>query len=478
MSGAAGRGSPPPRCIEAGFGTTEHGIQRAFADLQGKQVQQQPAQTLVADGMREAQIDRQRQDVHAERRAWLPSLRHRRQRDAAAARAVPGIALHPGDHRAHHGQVDLVIAAVQHLVGVAQRRLAVRAAHRLGDHRLVGIAGQRAPAALATQAALPRAGCARLSPSGWASAPSTAAGWNCSASSRLAELGFKLRNHAVQWLRLKPLNSARISASFSAWLSWLRSGSSGTRSLNRVARDRVHDHFAAGQTTAKMPRTRDKPEMSKYLPETCAVTLDEMLNGPCDGQRLGIPPRRATPYLRRVSSKPAAAPDDLFGPPPAPEAPAGPRPLADRLRPRTLEEVVGQDHLLGPDGTLTRMLARGSLASLILWGPPGVGKTTIARLLAARSGLAFVQLSAVFSGVADLKRAFDEAARRRRSGRRHAAVRRRDPSLQPCPAGRFSAGGGDRHDHADRRHHGEPVLRAERRAAVALPGAGAAPAGR
>ncbi len=114
-------------------------------------------------------------------------------------------------------------------------------------------------------------------------------------------------------------------------------------------------------------------------------------------------------YHRIMASPPATTPDDLFGPAPAPDAPAGPRPLADRLRPRTLEEVVGQDHLLGPDGTLTRMLARGSLASLILWGPPGVGKTTIARLLAARSGLAFVQLSAVFSGVADLKRAFDDA---------------------------------------------------------------------
>src|SRR5580698_218922 len=81
-----------------------------------------------------------------------------------------------------------------------------------------------------------------------------------------------------------------------------------------------------------------------------------------------------------------------------------------------LDEVVGQDHLLGPDGTLTRMLARGSLASLILWGPPGCGKTTIARLLAERAKLHFVQLSAVFSGVADLKRAFEEAARRRRTG--------------------------------------------------------------
>ncbi len=95
---------------------------------------------------------------------------------------------------------------------------------------------------------------------------------------------------------------------------------------------------------------------------------------------------------------------------------SAPSPLADRLRPRTLDEVVGQDHLVGPQGTLTRMLARGSLASLILWGPPGVGKTTIARLLADRAGLAFVQLSAVFSGVADLKRTFEEAARRRAGG--------------------------------------------------------------
>ncbi len=91
-------------------------------------------------------------------------------------------------------------------------------------------------------------------------------------------------------------------------------------------------------------------------------------------------------------------------------------PLADRLRPRTLHDVVGQDHLLGPSGAITRMLARGSLASMILWGPPGVGKTTIARLLAEGAGLHFVQLSAVFSGVADLKRTFEQAARRRADG--------------------------------------------------------------
>jgi putative ATPase len=95
---------------------------------------------------------------------------------------------------------------------------------------------------------------------------------------------------------------------------------------------------------------------------------------------------------------------------------AAPAPLADRLRPRSLDGVVGQDHLLGQSGAITRMLARGSLASLILWGPPGSGKTTIARLLAERAEMHFVQLSAVFSGVADLKRCFEEAQKRRQHG--------------------------------------------------------------
>jgi putative ATPase len=93
-----------------------------------------------------------------------------------------------------------------------------------------------------------------------------------------------------------------------------------------------------------------------------------------------------------------------------------PAPLADRLRPQSLEDVAGQPQLTGPAGALTRMVQRGSLASLILWGPPGTGKTTIARLLAGAAGLRFHQLSAVFSGVADLKRAFEEAARRHASG--------------------------------------------------------------
>ena len=98
--------------------------------------------------------------------------------------------------------------------------------------------------------------------------------------------------------------------------------------------------------------------------------------------------------------------------------PQGIRPLAERLRPKALADIVGQDHMLGAGGSLTRMLERGALASLILWGPPGVGKTTIARLLAEAAGLQFVALSAVFSGVADLKRIFDEAARRRLDGLR------------------------------------------------------------
>ena len=94
-----------------------------------------------------------------------------------------------------------------------------------------------------------------------------------------------------------------------------------------------------------------------------------------------------------------------------------PRPLADRLRPQKLSEVVGQDHLVGPDGTLSRMLASGRMPSLILWGPPGTGKTTTARLLAGETDLAFVQLSAIFSGVADLRKAFEQAKALRASGR-------------------------------------------------------------
>ncbi len=93
-----------------------------------------------------------------------------------------------------------------------------------------------------------------------------------------------------------------------------------------------------------------------------------------------------------------------------------PRPLADRLRPTTLDQIVGQDHLLGPDAPLRRMIDTGRLSSFILWGPPGCGKTTLARVLAQTGQLHFLALSAVFSGIAELRKAFDEAKKRREYG--------------------------------------------------------------
>ncbi|MBL8671571.1 MAG: replication-associated recombination protein A [Alphaproteobacteria bacterium] len=110
----------------------------------------------------------------------------------------------------------------------------------------------------------------------------------------------------------------------------------------------------------------------------------------------------------------AGAASSLFG---AVDPPGAPRPLADKLRPATLDQVIGQDHLVGPQGALTRLLAAGHLPSLMLWGPPGTGKTTLARLLAQAVRLELRQVSAVFSGVADLRRVFDEARSLRGAGR-------------------------------------------------------------
>ena len=93
-------------------------------------------------------------------------------------------------------------------------------------------------------------------------------------------------------------------------------------------------------------------------------------------------------------------------------------PLADRLRPASLDEVIGQDHLTGPQGAIGRMVAAGKLSSMVLWGPPGTGKTSIARLLADATGMRYVAISAVFSGVADLKKAFAEAEKAREAGQR------------------------------------------------------------
>ncbi len=127
------------------------------------------------------------------------------------------------------------------------------------------------------------------------------------------------------------------------------------------------------------------------------------------------------PFPRLAPAASVATMSDLFetlSPDTSRHQPAADAPLADRLRPANLDEIIGQDHLTGPDGAIGRMVAAGKLSSMILWGPPGTGKTSMARLLGEATGMRFVAISAVFSGVADLKKAFAEAEKMAGAGQR------------------------------------------------------------
>ena len=149
---------------------------------------------------------------------------------------------------------------------------------------------------------------------------------------------------------------------------------------------------------------------------------------------------------------------DLFAVDKNTDIPDERRPLADRLRPKTLDEVVGQDHLVGKDGTLSKMIESGHLPSLIFWGPPGCGKTTMARILADHTDLHFEQISAIFSGVVDLRKVFEAAKIRKQNGQGTLLFVDEIHRFKQIPTRRVSARDGRRHHHPCRRHHRKPVL--------------------